>query len=377
MNNKHSRRYEEAQNQDDLMLGCADTDVQFPDAIKKAICYNLQYGDLSYSYFNKPMITAINKWYEYFYHRTFPESALLIANGVVQLIQVALATFTERNDKVLIQSPAYQPFWMIVTNKKRQLVVNRLQYNCETLSYSIDWDDFTAKCQDPLCKAFILCSPHNPVGKVFSEDEIQKMSEICAANNVLIIADEIWSEVRERHVDFYSVDVSEHKANNIIVTSGSKTFNMGASNLGYAIIRDSAKHELMKTELYNGIHCSSDNTISCIMLCAGYSEPVCLKWLKQYNDLIANNRALLTKALHTKTRIRVVKSTATALAWLDFSEVCATDEEVTVRCHKIGVYGCSGSEFDPKQNTLFLRLMICIAPEQMNKLIDRLTKEFA
>ena len=377
MKNKHSRRYEAAQHPDDLMLGCADTDVQFPDAIKKTICYNLTWGDLSYSYFNNAMISAINKWYQHFYEITFPKSTLLIANGVVQLIQVAVAAFTDPHDEVLVQAPAYQPFWKIVTNKNRQLLVNRLQYCRQTLTYQINWADFTRKCQNPRCKVFILCSPHNPTGKVFSQTEIARMSQICAQNQVIIVADEIWSDIHNQNVAFHSVDQTAEHYNNIIVTSGSKTFNMGASNLGFALVRDPVKYEQMELELNREIHISSHNTISCIMLCAGYSEPECLQWLTQYNALITNNRNQLRQALHAKTAIKVIHSEATALAWLDFSAVCQTPTEIIERCEKIGIYGCAGTEFETERRNMFLRLMICIAPSQLEKLIERFTNEFA
>src|SRR5699024_3280383 len=162
------------------------------------------------------------------------EEMLSFSPGVIMSLHIAIQAFTEKNDKILVQTPIYNPFFNIIENGEREIVKNSLLY--KNGKYEMDFDDFEEKLKDGV-KAFILCSPHNPVGRVWTEEELRKIGDLCVKHDVLILADEIHADLvfsGERHIPITTL--SDDIANQTItLMSPTKTFNLAGLQVSYII----------------------------------------------------------------------------------------------------------------------------------------------
>ncbi|MBE0652471.1 MAG: putative C-S lyase, partial [Bacteroidales bacterium] len=236
--------------------------------------------------------------------------------GVVPALNMCILAYSDPGDKVLIQPPVYFPFFRAIRDHKRELTENELVYQNGT--YTIDFEDFELKARD--AKIFILCHPHNPVGRLWNREELSRMLEICIKYKVLILSDEIHSDLilcDEKHIPLLSLPGADSIT--ISMYAPSKTFNLAGLSTSYLIIPD---RELKKTydKMLDNLHIGLGNIFGFEAMQAAYrdGEP----WLGQLIEYLRDNVDFLIDFMKENIpRVKVIRPQATYLVWLDFREL--------------------------------------------------------
>ena len=369
-----SRRYSASRSDSSIMMGCADTDFEFCDAIKEQIINIVQKGDLSYTFFDDEFFSVVKSWYEKVHHiKDLEFENFINGSGVMHLIQVALDTIGQPGDRVIVQPPVYGPFYDAIAKKGMFAIHNNLVYNKNDNQYYMDFKDLEEKCQLDGVVAILLCSPHNPIGRVWNKDELTKVKEITHKYGVKIIADEIWCEIVWPGIEFKSMLDIDPTA--VIMHSVGKTFNLGGARLGFALSRDKHLIKKMNRNLERTILYASANYLSYNMLLAGYTKPGAMKWYIAYRDQLRDNFYFLKENIEKYTDIKVVVSHGTSVVCLDMSAYCKTEEEVNKIFEKMNIFGSEGSIFGDNFD-LFFRLEIGFCEVILKELINRFKEEF-
>jgi cystathionine beta-lyase len=308
-----------------LSLWVADMDFAVAPEILSAWQQRIQHPIFGYNFRLDAYYQAIIDWIGQHYHWQIRREWIINTPGVVTAINVAVQVFTNPGDKILIQTPVYEQFFEAVHSMDRTLVTNSLLYQDE--SYSIDFTDLDAKLAG--CKLFLLCSPHNPVGRVWTKAELLEMGNLCRKHNCLVIADEIHADLlydERQHIPFASL--ADFADSTISCYSPSKSFNLaGLCNSAIIIPADGIRQKysdfVFKMHLYLG------NTFGIIATQTAYTSG--LPWLQELIFYLQNNRDFLIRFfMENEPRIKVIKPEGTYLAWLDLSAVELSDEQIKV-----------------------------------------------
>ncbi|KPH78684.1 MalY/PatB family protein, partial [Oceanobacillus caeni] len=240
------------------------------------------------------------------------------SKGVVTSLHMAIRAFTEPQDKILIQTPVYTPFYNVIQAHDREIVKNPLIE--ENNYYTINFNDFEEKLKSGV-KAFILCSPHNPVGRVWKKAELEEMARLCLKYNVLIISDEIHADLvfsGKKHIPIASL--SEEIANHTITCMApSKTFNLAGLEASYVITTNKEKRKKLIEEFQKQGHGNGLNTMANTALEAAYNYGS--PWLNELLTVLEGHRDYVTKELEHNTDLRVTPSEGTYLLWIDCSSL--------------------------------------------------------
>ncbi len=291
--------------------------------------------------------------------------------GVVAAVNTAVRAFTKEGDGIIIQTPVYYPFANSINNNKRKLVKNPLIKDGST--YKMDFDGLRRLAADPQNKMLILCSPHNPVGRVWTKDELTTLADICIENDVFIVSDEIHFDItRTKHFCLPTLN-AEYAKHCIVCTAVSKTFNiagLGTSNIIIpdADIRKNFENQLT-TDGYTCINCcSSPATV------AAYTQ--CDDWIDEMNANVDANFAFLDAFLKEHLpQIRLFDREGTYLAWLDMSALglddAALEDFMINRC---GIIPDPGYWFGEEGNG-FTRLDIAVPQSVLQDALFRLEEE--
>ncbi len=339
---------------DALPLWVADMDFLCPQPVVEAVTRKATEGIYGYSWHKTPeYFDAIIRWMSRRHGWNIDKESIVFSPGIVPAIDIMIRTFSNIGEKVIIQSPVYYPFFSAVQNNGRQLLTNQLKY--ENKRYTIDFEDFEEKAKDPLTKIFILCSPHNPVGRVWSEDELKKMGDICLENDVLVISDEIWHDLiltGNKHIIFSNIS-EEFADKSITCTAPSKTFNMAGLQTSNIIISNEKTREEFNFDISRRNNLGIPNAFGIVALMAAYNEGE--EWLSQVLEYIEGNFGFLQNFLEDKLPdVDMVGPEGTYLAWLDFSFLGMNDEdrkEFLLKKAKValdsgGIFGPGGEGFE-------------------------------
>ncbi len=328
--NTNSLKYDfaaERQKPSDILpLWVADMDFPAPPEVLEEIHRAVSHGIFGYSEVKTDYFDVVHAWFLRHYGWDTREEWLIKTPGVVYAITLAIRALTKEGDGVLIQQPVYYPFSESIRLNHRRLAVNSLRY--KNHKYFIDFDDFENKIIAEKVKLFILCNPHNPVGRVWSVEELTQMGDICLKHNVIVISDEI-------HCDFtypgftHTVFANIKEAfaqNSIICTAPSKSFNLAGLQISNLFIENEAIRRKMKSELAASGY-SQCNTLGLVACKAAYQygEP----WMKELRSYLSGNLQFVREylSLHLP-KITLVEPQGTYLIWLDFHEMGLSGKEL-------------------------------------------------
>ncbi|WP_174614121.1 MalY/PatB family protein [Virgibacillus ihumii] len=336
---------------DDLLpMWVADMDFKAPQAVNDALKERAEHGIYGYTIIDENIKGSISNWIEKHHNWTVKQDWLSFSPGVVASLHMAIQTFTKPNDKILIQTPVYTPFYKVIEGHDRQIVKNELQQKDNY--YKIDFDDMEEKLKN--VQALLLCSPHNPVGRVWKKDELMKMAELCLKHNVLILSDEIHADLiypDQNHTPIASLskDIADQT---ITFMSPSKTFNLAGLQASYIITSDKEKRVALEKKLGEQGH-HMLNTMGSTALYAAYSYGE--EWLEELKHVLKENRDYATKMLEEKTDglLQVTRSEGTYLLWIDCSNLDMDKTELKkfmIENAKVGLnagaeYGNEGDAF--------------------------------
>ncbi|WP_407427809.1 MalY/PatB family protein [Treponema sp.] len=311
---------------DVLPLWVADMDFPTAPAILEALHNRIDHGIFGYSVPDEKFYEAVKKWQKNEHNFEVERSHIVTTPGVVFAIACAIKAFTKEGEAVIIQTPVYYPFKnMIIANNRKLVTSSLFEKNGK---WQIDFEDFEKKITENNVKLFILCSPHNPVGRVWTREELTKLSEICLRHKVIVFSDEIHNDfVFEPNVHTVFSTISKEAAlNSIVSTSASKTFNLAGLQFSINFIQN--------LELKRKFHDERDKT--------GYDEPSLMgfsatqaayehgkEWLLALKLHLKENLDFLRNFLVQKLpKVRLIEPEGTYLLWLDFSAYGFSDEEL-------------------------------------------------
>ena len=305
--------------EDLLPLWVADMDFRAPQPVIDALTLRAQHGVYGYSSFLPAYYDSVIGWYKRRYNWEIKREWLVYTPGVVPAINFAIQGFTNPGDKVIVQPPVYYPFFNAIESNGRHVLYNPLKLSGGY--YEMDFADLEEKVRDPRAKAIILCSPQNPVGRVWKREELQRLGEICIDNDVMVISDEIHSDLRYPGIEFTNfASISEKFANNSITcTSGTKTFNLAGLQISNIIIPSKGIRQTFEnTVLSAGTF--RPNSFAADALQTAYDQ--CEGWLDEIQEYLAGNLGFLKEFIHENMpKVKVIEPEGTYLVWLDFREV--------------------------------------------------------
>ncbi len=356
-----------------LPMWVADMNFAAPQVILDVITQRCQHGIFGYGIKSDSWYQSIIEWLSHRHQWNIEQSWINFCPGVVPSFNMAVELYTNPGDGVIIQTPVYPPFISAVEGRGRKLLNNQLIKTDE--GYRIDFEDFKLKAKE--AKLFILCSPHNPVGRVWTRNELEQLATICLENNVLVVSDEIHADLvfkPHKHIAFATL--SDEIANNCItLVAPSKTFNIAGLAASVAIIPNTTLRTKYKNWLAS-YHLDGGNILGIAALEAAFrhGEP----WLNELLIYVEENFDLLQKGLkeHVPT-IKMHKPEGTYLVWLDFTQTKLPHAEIKrllIEKAKLGIndgltFGLGG-ENHMRINLAYPRTFVAEA-------LERLTRTFA
>lgn len=302
---------------DVLPLWVADMDFKTSSYIEDALVRQAQHAIYGYTESDDAYFAAVQQWMQLHHDWRVEPWWLQKTPGVVFAIAVAVKAFTEPGDAVLIQQPVYYPFSEVIADNGRRLISSDLVLDEETGHYEIDFADFERKIEENNVKLFLLCSPHNPVGRVWSREELLRLGDICRRHGVIVFSDEIHADFvwKGRHQVFAAVDPA-FAAFTVTATAPSKTFNIAGLQVSNIFIADAGLREAFR-HAYNASGYSQLNAAGLIAAEAAYRDGE--TWYNAVKDYIQDNIAYMRRFIQERLpQLRMIEPEGTYLVWVDF-----------------------------------------------------------
>ena len=303
-------------NGDAIPLSVADMDFQSPPAVVEQLQKRAAHGVFGYEYRPESFLNALKKWYQTRHGWAIDQEHLEQCPSIMNAISILIDQHSTVGDGVILQSPVFFEFRMVIKSSGRRIVKNSLKL--EAGRYEIDFDDLAQKTAVPTNKILILCNPHNPVGRVWTQEELKQVAEICAQHDVFVISDEIHGDFAfppHRYVPFLTA--SETAAQNgAACISPAKTFNISGMVDAFTVIPNQAHRQ----QFHNFAHryqINKTNVFTNTAVTAAFQEGAA--WLSELLDYLQENVALIRQFLQeNQMGISLIEPEGTFLAWLDF-----------------------------------------------------------
>ncbi len=298
-----------------LPMWVADMDLSCPKAVQEALKKRTEHPIYGYTSADDSYYEAVSGWMKRRHGWNIKEDWIVTTPGVIPALHVMVRHFASPNQKILVQRPVYYPFFSVIEDNNCHIVSNTLIL--ENGNYVMDFDDLEKKTADPQVTMAILSSPHNPVGRVWKEDEIRKFAEICLKNNVLIISDEIHGDLIYPGNQFFPFGLLEDELvqNCIICTAPSKTFNLAGLQTSNIIIPNQKLREGFQSALKT-IGYIGPNLFGMVACRAAYNHGE--EWLIKLLDHLNSNLQFMKRRFAERIpQIPIVNPQGTYLVWFD------------------------------------------------------------
>ncbi|MHC0036345.1 MalY/PatB family protein [Pseudoneobacillus sp. C159] len=354
-----------------IPLFIADMDLPVPQPMVEALKRTVDHRIYGYSIFPEEYYFAIQHWFKKRHEWDIKIEEIVYCPGTVNAINIAIRAFTEPGDGVIIQRPVYPPFTAAIEGNGRVVRNNALLLDDDGY-YSIDFADFEEKAKEPTTKMFLLCNPHNPTGRIFQKEDLQKLAEICEKHDVIIIADEIHGDLIRRDQTFIPIaKVTNHHSNLITCTAINKTFNVAGLHCTNLIISNPyLRSKFIETM---GFQLASPFTIAALI--AAYNEGE--DWLEQLKEYLDGTmyfvKDFLAKNL-PKVKVRIPEGTY--VMWLDFSGYGITPEEVHDRIYNQANVILEDGKMFGEEGQHFQRICIPSPRSIIKEALERIVKQF-
>ena len=311
-----------------LPMWVADRDFKTPPFIVEVMKKRMECEVFGYTARPESWYEAIISWQARRHQWTITKEMISFVPGVVPALAMAVQSFTERGEKVMIQQPVYNPFAQVVRNNHRELVNCPLEL--KDGQYHINFEVFEEKIKG--CKLFLFCHPHNPGGRVWTREELQKVAAICAQNNVIIVADEIHADLTlppYQHIPFATVS-EEAAQNSVVFASPSKAFNMAGLATSYAVITNPTLRRRFESYV-EGNELAAGNVFAFNTVVAAYNKGE--EWLQQMLNYVQGN---VDEVIHYIKKyipqLKVIVPQASYLVFIDFSALQLSQKEIVALC---------------------------------------------
>ncbi|HKL42605.1 MAG TPA: MalY/PatB family protein [Clostridia bacterium] len=374
-NGTNSIKWDRFKDRNALPLWVADMDFKSPEKVIDALVKRAEHGVFGYTSIPDEYYVSIKDWYNERQSWDIDTSDIIYTPGVVTALSAGIQAFTKPGDEVIIQPPVYYPFKKTILNNDRRVLNNELLNSEE--GYTIDFDDLTKKAKRKSAKLLILCSPHNPVGRVWRKEELFRIGQICEENNVKVISDEIHGDlIFDGYTQIPYASVNQEMADHsMICTAPSKTFNIAGLDSSNIII----SNEEMKEKYLNVLEKNDlvrPNIFGLVGTIAAYDYGD--EWLIEVMSYIEQNYNFLKEFIETKLpKVKVNQPEGTFLVWLDFTAYKLSNEgleeklieDAKVILNQGYVFGEGGDGF--------VRLNLATSKEQIEKALEQIAISFS
>ena len=356
---------------DVLPLWVADMDFKTSPEIIKALVEKSNHGIFGYSEPLDGYYDAIHNWAINHWGWEPQNNKFILLPGVVFGICAVIRALTKETDSILINQPVYYPFSESIIDNNRRLVVSNLKY--DNGKYSIDYEDLEKKIIDNNVKIYLLCNPHNPVGRVWTRNELLKIKEITNKYNVLVISDEIHADFIYKGYKFNSYATIDLD-NSIICTSSSKTFNLAGLHTGNLYVSNDSYRRKIRLEIQKTGY-SQSNIMGIISTEAAYKYGE--EWHKDLLNYLEENLNYVRDFVKSNLKgVKLIEPEGTYLIWLDFNELGISDSELNnIIINKAKLWLDAGNIFG-KTGTCFERINIACPRKTLVEAFNKLKEAF-
>lgn len=369
--NTSTLKWDNQKDYNSLPFWIADSDYKTAPCVLDELKEIASYGVYGYNAVPKRFNEAVAKWYKTRYNSTINEEWVIPSSGVVLEIRILLDVLTKENEGVIIQTPVYHCFHQLINNIGRKIIENKLIKDNDT--YYIDFENLEKLFKEGH-KVLILCTPHNPVGRIWDKEELAKITRLAEKYNVFIIADEIHSDINICGKKFIScADFIDEYENIVICNAPSKTFNLAGLYTSYII----TKNKELVEKFLNRTKRDEINRPTVF----GYSATIKAyeegaSWVDSQNDHLKNNYQYVKEYLNKNLNKAVVtKLEGTYLVWIDLSFTNLKTQELLNICSENGLTVSGGAQFGSDYES-FIRFNIACPLNQVKEGLDRLVKAF-
>ncbi|MGV3010193.1 MalY/PatB family protein [Streptococcus thoraltensis] len=356
-----------------IPLWIADMDFHVFPAMTEALEEFAKISVFGYDAPKDSLYQAIQDWERTQHQVAVNKEDIVLIEGVVPAISVAIKAFTDKGDAVLINTPVYPPFARSVTLAERLLVTNSLVDNDG--HFEIDFDQLEKDLVNNAVKLYIFCSPHNPGGRVWTREEMVKVAELCRKHGVYLVSDEIHQDLAlfgNKHHSLLSVSL-DYQDFALVLASATKTFNLAGTKNSFALIPNpKLRKAFTDAQLANNQHEVSTLGFLATETALRYGKD----WLDELKTVLETNINLLTETLTTQTDIKVMKPEGTYLVWLDFSDYSIDHNELgRILQEDVKLILNDGVTFG-KEGEYHFRLNAATPISLLEKALKRLVKAF-
>ena len=371
----HTYKWKEAETDRQVLPAwIADMDFEVLPEIRQTVhdyAEQLVYG---YTYASDGLIEVVQNWEEKHHSYRFEKDALVFIEGVVPAISTAIQAFTKEGEAVLINTPVYPPFARSIKLNNRRLITNSLVEKDGL--FEIDFDQLEKDFVEEDVKLYVLCNPHNPGGRVWEKEVLEKIGQLCQKHGVLLVSDEIHQDLAlfgNKHQSFNTVN-EYFKEFSLILSSATKTFNIAGTKNSYAIIENpKLRLAFQKRQLANNQHEISGLGYLATEAAYRYGED----WLTELKELIEKHINYVVDVFGKKTKIKVMKPQGTYLIWLDFSAYGLSEEDLQGLLKKEAkVILNRGLDFG-EEGALHARLNVAMPTSVLEEVCQRIIITFA
>lgn len=354
----------------ELPMWVADMDFEAAPPIKEAIKKIAEFGVFGYQILPDEWYFSIMNWWKRRHNFDIKKEWLIFSTGVIPAVTSIVKRITEVGDNIVIQTPVFDIFFHSIENTGRHTVENKLLFDGE--KYSIDFDDLEKKLSNPICTLFILCNPHNPIGKIWSKEELEKIGSLCKKYSVTVLSDEIHCDIcapQFNYTPFASVN-KECADNSITCVSASKAFNFAGLQTAAVIVPGESLRNRVERGL-NSDEVAEPNAFAACATIAAFTKGE--EWLDEFREYVEKNRRFAYSFIEKEIPcLNAISQNATYLMWIDCKNITGdTDELCEYIRRKTGLYITAGSQYRGDSKT-FVRINIACPLSRVKDGLNRL-----
>lgn len=346
----------------------ADMDLSIAPAIQHALTERVEHGIFGYTFTDQKIHHQIKQWLYNKHQWEIEPDWIVYSPGVIPTLHMAVLTQTKPGDKIVIQTPVYPPFYDIIQQHDRTLVKNPLVYKDHR--YTIDFEDLENTFKQGV-SAFILCNPHNPVGRVWTKEELEKIVALSIKYDVLILSDEIHADLiysKHKHIPISSLSDTINQQT-ITCMSPTKTFNLAGLQVSYAIIPNKEIRESIQKE-FKKYGMTMLNTLGITALETAYAAGEA--WLSQLLALLEHNRDLVVRTFEQREEITAIKAEGTYLIWLDCTKMGLSQSKLKAFMQEEAKVGLNDGASFGEEGKGYMRMNIASPTAYIQQGLDKI-----
>jgi cystathionine beta-lyase len=354
--------------------GIADMDFKAPPCVLEALQNRLDHGVFGYENAPDGLMPALTGWLHARHGWKADESHILRAPNILNALAMAANVFTQEGDSVIVQPPAFFDFFDILRESHRTVTSNPLIL--EDGRYVMDFDDLEDKARGPRTKMIYLCNPHNPIGRVWSEDELRTLGDICAANNVLVVSDEMHGDITfpgHEYTPFASLG-PDYADNCITCLSPAKSFNIAACCSAFTVISNGEKRQAFQAD-NSRLTVNKNNAFANVAMQAAYTDGG--EWLDAVLAYLEKNVELVKDRLTDISGVDLIEPEGTFLLWLDFRKLDLPPDDLTTFLIEKAKWSVTRGQAFGAEGAGFARVNIACTRARLETALNKLVSAMA